>query len=107
MDTESQPIYQPTLPPIWDADPLAALKSAAPASEPVEMSGLGLSGDIIVECKHQRVSYFMKQVGRQPWDGGQRLKLASAKGGDPSEWTLDIRVREYPSTIPAETSQTA
>ena len=43
----------------------------------------------------------------QPWDGGMRLKLASAKGGDPSEWPVDIRVREYPSTIPAETSQAA
>jgi excisionase family DNA binding protein len=36
------------------------------------------------------------QVGRQPWDGGMRLKLASSKGGDPAEWPKDICVREYP-----------
>jgi len=53
--------------------------------------------NLIDECKRQRVACFMKQVGRQPWDGGQRLKLASAKGGDPTEWPLDIRVREYPA----------
>ena len=54
--------------------------------------------NLIGECKQQRVACFMKQVGRQPWNGGQHLKLASAKGGDPSEWPLDIRVREYPKT---------
>jgi len=51
---------------------------------------------LIRECKPQRIACFMKQVGRQPWDAGKRLKLASAKGGDPSEWPVDIRVREYP-----------
>lgn len=63
--------------------------------------------NLIGECKRQRVACFMKQVGRQPWDGGQRLKLASAKGGDPFEWPVNIRVREYPSITPAETSQAA
>ena len=62
---------------------------------------------LIRECKRQQVACFVKQVGRQPWDGGQRLKLASAKGGDPSEWTVDIRVREYPSPNPAKTSHAA
>jgi protein gp37 len=69
--------------------------------------------NLIRECKRQHVACFVKQVGRQPWDGGQRLKLASAKGGDMAEWPVDIRVREYPFeadalyTEPAETSQAA
>ena len=63
--------------------------------------------NLIRECQRQKVACFMKQVGRQPWDGGPRLKLASAKGGDPSEWPVDIHVREYPSAEPAETSQAA
>jgi protein gp37 len=62
---------------------------------------------LIRECQRQHVACFVKQVGRQPWDGGQRLKLASAKGGDPSEWAVDIRVREYPSLNPAKTSHAA
>lgn len=52
--------------------------------------------NLIRECKHQHVACFMKQVGRQPWDDGMRLKLASSKGGDPAEWPKDIRVREFP-----------
>jgi protein gp37 len=52
--------------------------------------------NLIRVCKSQRVACFMKQVGRQPWDGGKRLKLESAKGGDPNEWPMDIRIREYP-----------
>lgn len=97
MDIESQPtIDQPTLPSVGDADPLAALESAAPTSEPVEMSGSRLSNDIIVGYKRQHVACFMKQVGRQPWDAGKHLKLQSAKGGDLNEWPKDIRIREYP-----------
>ena len=53
--------------------------------------------NLIRECQRQHVACFVKQVGRQPWDGGKRLKLADAKGGDPTEWPVDIRVREYPS----------
>jgi protein gp37 len=53
--------------------------------------------NMIQQCRRQRVACFVKQVGRQPWDGGMRLKLASAKGGDPVEWPVDIRVREYPA----------
>jgi protein gp37 len=69
--------------------------------------------NLIRECKRQHVACFVKQVGRQPWDGGQRLKLASAKGGDMAEWPVGIRVREYPVEAdallagPAETSQAA
>lgn len=53
--------------------------------------------NLIRECRLQHVACFVKQVGRQPWEDGQPLKLKSAKGGDPAEWPLDIRVREYPS----------
>lgn len=62
---------------------------------------------LIHSCKRQQVACFMKQVGRQPWDGGQRFKLASAKGGDPSEWPVDIRVRKFPSANPAGKTQAA
>ena len=51
---------------------------------------------LIRECKRQHVACFMKQIGRQPWDSGNRLKLGSAKGGDMNEWPMDIRIREYP-----------
>jgi len=63
--------------------------------------------NLIRECKRQDVACFVKQVGRQPWDGGKHLKLASSKGSDPTEWPLDIRIREYPSAKPAGTPQAA
>lgn len=36
----------------------------------------------------------MKQLGRQPWENGQALKLESSKGGDPTEWPEDKLVGE-------------
>ena len=53
--------------------------------------------NLIRVCHCQQVACFVKQVGRQPWDAGKRLQLGSAKGGDPTEWSVDLRVREYPS----------
>ena len=58
--------------------------------------------NIIRQCRGQKVAVFMKQVGSHPigWDMDQsnfvRAKLKSRKGGDPSEWPLDLRIREYP-----------
>ena len=63
--------------------------------------------NLIRVCKRQHVFCFMKQVGRQPWDAGKRLKLESAKGGDPNEWPVDIRMREYPSAKPTGKPQAA
>jgi protein gp37 len=36
--------------------------------------------NLIRECKRQHVVCFIKQLGRQPWEGGDRLKLMNSKG---------------------------
>lgn len=54
--------------------------------------------NMIHQCRLQHVACFVKQLGRQPWDDGKGLKLVSSKGGDPTEWSDDIRVREFPFT---------
>lgn len=55
---------------------------------------------IMAQCKAARVPVFMKQLGAQPvreteddalWNIG-----ISRKGGDPSEWPEDLRIREFP-----------
>jgi len=60
------------------------------------------------QCKAAGVAFFMKQVGSYPFDGGiivghagggtfhERQKLRDRKGGDPSEWPEQLRVREWP-----------
>ena len=60
--------------------------------------------NIIRQCKEQNVKVFMKQVGSHPvgWDMDEsnfvRAKLKSRKGSDPSEWPVDLRIREYPQS---------
>lgn len=42
---------------------------------------------------------FVKQLGRHPFDGdtsSEVLRLTDVAGGDPAEWPLDLRVREFP-----------
>lgn len=62
---------------------------------------------IVEQCKAASVSVFVKQLGARPrflpgdeatgYEGiYQPLDLASRKGGDPSEWPEDVRVREFP-----------
>jgi protein gp37 len=52
--------------------------------------------DLIQQCRRQKVACFVKQVGYRPVVDDNPLKMYSLKGGDPSEWPNDIRVREFP-----------
>lgn len=82
--------------------------------------------DIVAQCRRAGVPVFVKQMGERPvdacfrcvgkghvhgygehgadpeWcpecggDGTDWLKLRDKKGGDPSEWPEDLRVREFP-----------
>lgn len=59
--------------------------------------------DIIAQCKAADVPVFVKQLGAKPYEperyhkyGDAGLKLKNKKGGDPSEWPEDLRVREFP-----------
>ena len=52
---------------------------------------------IIAQCREAGVPCFVKQLGARPRGTACRpLCLKSAKGGDPSEWSPELRVREFP-----------
>lgn len=62
--------------------------------------------DLVRQCKAAAVPCFVKQLGARPvkeiFDarggllGFEGLGLKHPKGGDPSEWSEDLRVREFP-----------
>lgn len=58
---------------------------------------------IIAQCRAAKVPCFVKQLGSLAWDGpgfkpgtinAISMRLRDNKGGDPSEWPKDLRVRE-------------
>jgi len=72
---------------------------------------------VVAQCKAAGVACFVKQLGAVPRDehttcaethpedecwpdgtetDGHRVRLGNRKGGDPSEWPEDLRVREFP-----------
>lgn len=54
-------------------------------------------GSILGQCRMACVPVFVKQLGPHVIAGdGQRINLKHKKGGDPSEWPQDLRVREFP-----------
>lgn len=60
---------------------------------------------IIADCKAAGVPVFVKQLGAEPFEpskfartGDAGLNLKNKKGGDMSEWSEDLRVREFPET---------
>lgn len=57
---------------------------------------IGWIRSMVRQCRNAAVPVFVKQLGADPWDGGQRI-TASRKGGNPSEWPADLRVREFPA----------
>jgi len=58
--------------------------------------------DIVRQCRAAGVPPFVKQLGAfatgHPWLSGAGFSFHDRKGGDPSEWPTDLRIREYPIT---------
>lgn len=55
--------------------------------------------DIVRQCADYGVACFVKQLGSNAEEGfgvNRKLGLKHYKGGDPSEWPADLRVREFP-----------
>jgi hypothetical protein len=67
---------------------------------------------VVRQCREAGVACFVKQLGARPrdtdrcesclgksvcWCVDSDVKLMHAKGGDPSEWPEELRVREFPS----------
>ena len=49
------------------------------------------------QCKDSGVAYFLKQLGKAPFENNVRLKLRHGHGSDWSEWPHErLRVREFP-----------
>lgn len=69
---------------------------SGPNARPCQLEWIA---DIVAQCKAADVSCFVKQLGRNAWDGGKRIKL-SGKGGDPTEWPAACQEwpREWPRT---------
>lgn len=54
---------------------------------------------VVAQCQAASVPVFVKQLGSDPiWNNIEGpLSLVSRKGGDPSEWPADLRIREMPT----------
>lgn len=73
---------------------------SGPGARPCDVAWIR---SIVGQCKAAAVPVFVKQLGANSQEqfGGSgalrpRLKTANRKGGDPSEWPEDLRVREFP-----------
>lgn len=77
---------------------------SGPGARPFD---LAWARSVIAQGRSAGVPVFVKQLGARPVRNGERIDLAGArrgtvgiisdrKGGDPSEWSSDLRVREYP-----------
>jgi protein gp37 len=63
---------------------------------------LAWADSIVRQCADAKVACFVKQLGSKPVvedaDGGawERYPQFDSKGGDPTEWPSDLRVRQFP-----------
>jgi protein gp37 len=49
-------------------------------------------------CRNAGVAYFLKQIGRTALDAEKPFLTRHHKGGNPTEWPDDLRVREWPES---------
>ena len=76
---------------------------SGPGARPCDLEWIR---SIVEQCQAAEVPVFVKQLGSQPYyerevgsaKGGcpVLLRLKDRKGGDPSEWPEELRVREFP-----------
>lgn len=53
--------------------------------------------DVVAQCGRASVPCFVKQLGANGYQLPGGYPLRDRKGGDPSEWPDDLRVREFPA----------
>ena len=75
---------------------------SGPGARPMQLEW---AESVVVQCRGARVPVFVKQLGSS-WRGisfrvadGINQRITDRKGGDPSEWPEDLRVREFPSVV--------
>jgi protein gp37 len=68
---------------------------SGPGARPLD---LAWARSTVEQCREAGVACFVKQLGGGPlYDGGMlRYRIRDRKGGDPTEWPEDLRVREWP-----------
>jgi protein gp37 len=72
---------------------------SGPKARPCDISNIR---SIVEQCKASGVACFVKQLGAKPFMGvkGFGPPIRDSKGGDPSEWPEDLRIREFPARAP-------
>lgn len=64
--------------------------------------------DLREQCAHAGVAFFFKQTGSRVFNSAAAVELGAelgwipthSKGGDPTEWPEDLRVRQFPEVHP-------
>jgi len=73
---------------------------------------LAWARSILAQCKDAGVACFVKQLGAKPFEmrrdptyvdereDEESIALADSHGGDPEEWPVDLRIRQFPKLMP-------
>ena len=52
--------------------------------------------ELLAHCRKHGVACFIKQLGRNPFNGDKPIRLVDPHGGNWDEWTCHLRVRDFP-----------
>ncbi len=75
---------------------------SGPGARPCDVAWIR---SVVRQCREAHTACFVKQLGAKPYDStpgdylppAELVLMKHPKGGDPSEWPEDLRVREFPS----------
>ena len=69
---------------------------SGPLSRPFDLSW---ARDIRAQCRLAGVPVFVKQLGGNPVEAGNALRLCDRYGGDWDEWPTDLHIWEVPQAF--------
>jgi protein gp37 len=95
-----EPMWERIPPKVLDLDGIDWVivggESGSPNARPFD---LAWARELRDHCQKQGVACFIKQLGRNPVENGQPLKLKNSHGGDWDKWPEDLRIREFPNAF--------
>jgi len=88
--------------PLWERikiplDGINWLKLGGESGAYAKPFDLAWAYDLRDQCAEAGTAFFLKQLGAEPTENGQPIKLKHPHGGDWNEWPRALRIRQFPA----------
>ena len=91
-----EPLWENITPDLGEIDWCIVGGESGASAKPFD---LAWARDLHLRCHKPRTAFFVKQLGKLPFENGKKLELCDSHGGDWNEWPQDLKIRSFPQAF--------